>query len=59
MKLSISEQTCYNIREDTYRKSLPIIIQYMNILGNLNGCDAQMHFDQDIKRWYNIYDHIL
>lgn len=50
MKLNISEQTCYNIREDTYRKSLPIIIQYMNILGNLNGCDAQMHFDQDIKR---------
>lgn len=46
MKLNISEQTNYDIRADSYRKSLPIISKFLNILGGVNETEAKKQFDQ-------------
>lgn len=46
MKLNISEQTNYDIRADFYRKSLPIISKFLNILGGVNETEAKKQFDQ-------------
>ena len=59
MGLNISDQTNYDIRSDTYRKCLPIISKYINILGDVNGSDAQIQFDQTLFAGIDDFENIL
>lgn len=59
MGLNISDQTNYDIRSYTYRKYFPIITKYMNILGDVNGSDAQIQFDQWLFAGIDDFENIL
>lgn len=59
MELKISEQTRYDIRDDTYRKSLPIITKYMKILGDVNEQDAKKQFDQWLFKRNDNFENVL